>query len=71
VDWIEEQRGSEPLLETAVYAVDTPTSPYIVPQNKGYEVMPYPTYIITHYYNLSDVTLFMHAHVVPGTTTTY
>lgn len=31
VDWIEEQLGSEPLLETAVYTVDAPTSPYIVP----------------------------------------
>ena len=64
VGWIEEQLGSEPLLETAVYTVDAPTSPYIVPQNKGHEVMPYLTYIITHYYNLSDVTLFMHAHAV-------
>jgi len=64
VDWIEEQLGSEPLLETAVYTVDAPTSPYIVPQSKGHEVMPYLTYIITHYYNLSDVTLFIHAHAV-------
>lgn len=63
MDWIEEQLGSEPLLETAVYTVDAPTSPYIVPQNKGHEVMPYLTYIITRY-NLSDVTLFMHAHAV-------
>lgn len=64
MDWIEEQLGSELLFETAVYTVDAPTSPYIVPQNKGHEVMPYLTYIITRYYNLSDVTLFMHAHAV-------
>jgi Protein of unknown function (DUF3431) len=64
VDWIEEQLGSEPLLETAVYTVGAPTSPYIVPQNKGHKVMPYLTYIITCYYNLSDVTLFMHTHAV-------
>ncbi|OCK88571.1 uncharacterized protein K441DRAFT_690543 [Cenococcum geophilum 1.58] len=49
VDWIEEQLGSEPLLETA---------------NKGHEVMPYLTYIITHYYNLFNVTLFVHTHAV-------
>ena len=70
VDWIEEQLGSEPLLETAVYTVDVPTSPYIIPQNKGHEVMPYLTYIITHYYSLSDVTSCTRTPS-PGTTTTY
>ena len=64
MDWIEEQLGSEPLLETAVYTVDAPTSPYIVPQNKGHEVMPYLTYIITRYCDLPGVTFFIHAHAV-------
>ena len=64
VGWIEEQLGFEPLLKTAVYTVDVLMSPYIVLQNKGHKVMPYLTYIIMYYYNLSDVTLFIHAHAV-------
>jgi hypothetical protein len=59
VSWIQEDFGSS--LETAIYTVDEPTPPFTVPANKGHEVMPYLTYVITNYHNLSDVTIFMHA----------
>lgn len=51
-------------LSLAVYTVDHPSGPYVVPKNKGNEVMPYLTYIIDHYHNLSDITIFMHAHLI-------
>jgi Protein of unknown function (DUF3431) len=51
-----------PNLSTAVYVVDDPNAPLTVPKNKGHEVMVYLTYIIDHYDQLSDVTMFMHAH---------
>ncbi|OCK79828.1 hypothetical protein K432DRAFT_426214 [Lepidopterella palustris CBS 459.81] len=62
VDWVESELRSISFLETAIYTVDAPTAPFIVPENKGHEVMPYLTYIIDHYHNLSDITMFMHAH---------
>ncbi|KAF2812491.1 uncharacterized protein BDZ99DRAFT_439666 [Mytilinidion resinicola] len=64
VSWIEEELGSSSSLQTAIYTVDSPIPPFTVPKNKGREVMPYLTYIITHYHNLSDVTIFMHASPV-------
>lgn len=51
-------------LTAAIYTVDDPNSDLSVPQNKGHEVMVYLTYIIDHYQNLSDVTMFMHAHQI-------
>ncbi|KAF2493232.1 hypothetical protein BU16DRAFT_74337 [Lophium mytilinum] len=64
VSWIEKELGSSPSFQTAIYTVDAPIPPFTVPKNKGREVMPYLTYIITHYQNLSDVTIFMHASPV-------
>lgn len=49
-------------LSFAIYTVDDEQSTPNVPINKGHEVMPYLTHIITNYADLADVTLFMHAH---------
>lgn len=49
-------------LKLAIYTVDDPQSNPRVPANKGHEVMPYLTHIITNYDNLTDITAFMHAH---------
>jgi hypothetical protein len=47
----------------AIYTVDDiEHSEYKVPVNKGKESMPYLTYIIDHYDDLKDVTVFLHAH---------
>jgi hypothetical protein len=50
--------------ERALYAVLEPdrTDRLHAPANKGHEAMIYLTYIIDHYDNLSDVTIFMHSH---------
>ena len=48
-------------IEHFVYVADDPTAPLHPPQNKGRESMIYLTYIIDHYHNLSDVTIFTHA----------
>lgn len=55
---------NEPGLSTAVYVVDDSNARLTVPVNKGHEVMVYLTYIIDNYHQLSDVTIFMHAHRV-------
>lgn len=54
--------SNEPNLSTAVYVVDDPNAPLTVRKNRGHEVMVYLTYIIDHYDQLADVTMFMHAH---------
>jgi hypothetical protein len=59
VGWIHEEL---PDLQAAVYEVDNPNAEYRVPKNKGHEAMVYLTYIIDHYDNLSDITIFAHAH---------
>ena len=61
--WVETM-AKEPLMSTAVYTVDGGREPFLIPENKGHEAMVYLTYIIDHYHNLSDITLFMHAHLV-------
>ena len=50
-----------PSLQQAVYVVDDPNAALPVPTAKGHETMVYLTYIIDHYHNLSDVTIFTHA----------
>jgi hypothetical protein len=45
-----------------VYVVDDEHASLKVPQNKGHEVMVYLTYIIDHYDELPDVSIFMHSH---------
>ncbi|KIW71313.1 hypothetical protein PV04_03494 [Phialophora macrospora] len=61
VSWLE---NSTLNVSRAVYVVDKPAlSPgYEVPRNKGHEAMVYLSYIIDHYENLSDVSIFVHAH---------
>ena len=59
VDWIAEEL---PDLQTAIYVADAPSASLHPPKNKGHEVMIFLTYIISHYTNLPDVVLFMHAH---------
>ncbi|KAI5203555.1 hypothetical protein AUEXF2481DRAFT_36022 [Aureobasidium subglaciale EXF-2481] len=50
-------------LRTAVYVVDDMTTEGLhPPKNKGHEAMVYLTYIIDNYSNLSDISIFMHAH---------
>lgn len=56
------QLDNDPNLSTAIYVVDDANATYTVPKNKGHEVMVYLTYIIDHYDQLSDVTMFMHGH---------
>ena len=63
-EWVERFLADDTLLTHAIYTVDDPNAPLTVPQNKGHEVMVYLTYIIDHYYNLSDVTMFMHSHQI-------
>ncbi|KAK2868086.1 hypothetical protein FQN49_003172 [Arthroderma sp. PD_2] len=63
-DWAEEVARDDPTLTAAVYIVDNSTARNTVPENKGHEVMVYLTYIIDHYYTLSDVSIFMHAHLL-------
>jgi hypothetical protein len=59
VDWIAEET---PDLQTAIYVADAPSASLHPPKNKGHEVMIFLTYIISHYNNLPDVVIFMHAH---------
>ncbi len=63
VSWIEKEL---PGYETAIYVADDQNATLHPPKNKGHEVMVYLTYIIDNYDNLSDVTLFMHAHRFSG-----
>ena len=59
IDWIREKMPDQ---ELAVYVADDPSAPLHPPKNKGHEVMIYLSYIIDHYDNLPDVSIFMHAH---------
>ncbi len=64
IEWLtnDYDLNQDPHLNFSIYTVDDPASNPGVPVNKGHEVMPYLTHIITNYANLTDVTLFMHAH---------
>jgi hypothetical protein len=63
VSWLE---SSNLDVNKAIYVVDNSSlSPdYVVPRNKGHEAMVYLTYIIDHYNNLSDVSIFIHSHQI-------
>ncbi|KAH6655444.1 hypothetical protein BKA67DRAFT_560685 [Truncatella angustata] len=62
VDWIREG-FQEPEYRLRVYSVDDPESNDLhTPINKGHEVMPYLTYILSHYHDLSDINIFLHPH---------
>lgn len=64
IEWLTDDPdlSHDPNLNLSVYTVDDPLSDPGVPVNKGHEVMPYLTHIINNYANLTDITLFMHAH---------
>ncbi|KAE8146854.1 hypothetical protein BDV25DRAFT_44152 [Aspergillus avenaceus] len=61
--WVQELVAQDAMLSSAVYTVDSqePSNNLTVPVNKGHEVMVYLTYIIEHYFELADITVFMHA----------
>jgi outer membrane murein-binding lipoprotein Lpp len=61
VTWIDK---TDLKIKKAICVVDNPrASPgFVVPKNKGHEAMVYLTYIIDHYDELSDTTIFMHPH---------
>ncbi|GBF61001.1 hypothetical protein TMEN_3469 [Trichophyton mentagrophytes] len=61
--WADELQREDPTLQTAVYVVNNSSAPLTVMKNKGHEVMVYLSYIIDRYYNLTDVSIFMHAHL--------
>lgn len=44
------------------YIVNDPTAAYHPPINKGNEVMIYLTYVIEHYDDLPDISIFIHSH---------
>jgi Protein of unknown function (DUF3431) len=58
-DWIRERL---PNIQTAIYVAEDPSARLQPPKNKGNEVMIYLTYIIDHYDELCDITVFMHSH---------
>ncbi|RMJ22225.1 hypothetical protein PHISP_06906 [Aspergillus sp. HF37] len=60
--WVDAIVNELPQLTSAVYTVDNPNTTLTVPANKGHEAMVYLTYIIDHYSQLSDITIFMHSH---------
>lgn len=60
--WAEQIAQELPHLASAIYTVDDYNASLTVPMNKGHEAMVYLTYIIEHYSELSDVTIFMHSH---------
>ncbi|KAF2022293.1 hypothetical protein BU24DRAFT_42049 [Aaosphaeria arxii CBS 175.79] len=59
ISWMENEIPDQP---KAIYVADDPTAPLHPPKNKGHEVMVYLSYIIDHYDDLPDVSIFMHAH---------
>lgn len=58
-DWISQEMPDMP---TAIYVADDPEAPLHPPVNRGREAMIYLTYMIDHYDNLPDVSIFVHAH---------
>lgn len=60
VDWLDHEDIGD--VTKMVYVVDDRHSPLRPPMNKGHEVMVYLTYIIDHYDDLPDVSIFMHSH---------
>ncbi|PQE03006.1 histone-lysine n-methyltransferase 2b protein [Rutstroemia sp. NJR-2017a BVV2] len=62
INWISEAFKDNANIQSTIYTVNDPTAENHPPRNKGHEAMVYISYIIDNYYNLSDVTLFMHSH---------
>lgn len=59
ISWIANEL---PDLDSVIYVANDPSASLHPPKNKGHEVMIYLTYIIDHYDNLPDISIFMHAH---------
>ncbi len=59
VQWIHDELPN--LTSKAIYIVDDPGAPYHLNENNGRESMVYLTYIIDHYDELNDVTIFLHS----------
>lgn len=59
ISWMAEEIPDAPLV---IYEVDNPNAENKIPKNKGREAMVYLSYIIDHYDDLPDTTIFMHAH---------
>ena len=59
ISWIANELSD---LDTVIYVANDPSAPLHPPKNKGHEVMIYLTYIIDHYDDLPDISIFMHAH---------
>ncbi|XPS74173.1 hypothetical protein M3J09_006293 [Ascochyta lentis] len=59
LEWMQQEIPHAPLV---VYEVDNDKAENKVPKNKGREAMVYLSYIIDHYDDLPDTSLFMHAH---------
>lgn len=59
VQWIHDELPN--LTSKAIYIVDDPGAPYHLDENNGRESMVYLTYIIDHYNELNDVTIFLHS----------
>ncbi|KAJ8603661.1 hypothetical protein MRB53_042096 [Persea americana] len=62
ISWISDELSGELGLHYAIYVADDDTAPLHVPVNKGRESMVYLSYIIDHYDDLPDVSMFMHSH---------
>lgn len=59
-DWLDTANLGD--VKKMVYVVDDHHAPLHPPINKGHEVMVYLSYIIDHYDDLPDVSIFMHSH---------
>ncbi|OQE23150.1 hypothetical protein PENSTE_c009G03697 [Penicillium steckii] len=59
VSWIEREL---PDWQTAIYVANDPSAPLHPPKNKGHEVMIYLSYVIDFYDELTDISVFIHAH---------
>lgn len=60
ISWMDEYLPAD--IVKMIYVADDRHAPLHPPKNKGNEVMIYLTYIIDHYDDLSDITIFVHAH---------
>lgn len=57
--WLDEEL---PDIPKAIYVADDQSAPLHPPRNKGNEAMVYLSYIIDHYHNLSDISIFIHSN---------
>lgn len=62
VTWAIDRSVNDSLWTLFIYEVENTTAINILHVNKGHEAMVYLTYIIDHYDDLQDITVFMHAH---------